>query len=200
LDEDTIQAMAAAGCDGINLGVESAEVQIQANVGRKPITREKIMEVTALCQKHGIKTFCFFIIGLPGDTVHTILETISFALRLRTNWLQFTAASPLIGTKLRDWAVARGEATEDEYAYKSSHEAMMGNEHLTKHQIDVLHRFAMFFERYLINRGGLLKDENRKGVLYNCARVLADFTADLSAKIIFAIGRSHFQRSYASLS
>ncbi len=200
LDEDTIQAMAAAGCDGINLGVESAEVQIQSNVGRKPITREQIMQVTALCHKHGIKTFCFFIIGLPGDTVHTILETISFALRLRTNWLQFTAASPLIGPKLREWAVARGEATEDEYAYKSSHEAMMGNEHLTKHQIDALHRFAMFFERYLINRGGLLKDENRKGVLYNCARVLADFTADVSAKIIFAIGRSHFQRSYASLS
>ena len=199
LDEETIEAMAAAGCDGINFGVESAELQIQANVGRKPISPQKIVETTALCRKHGIKTFCFFIIGLPGDTVQTILETIAFAIRLRPNWLQFTAASPLIGTKLREWAVANGQTTEDEYAYKNSHEAMMGNENLTKRQIETLHRFAMFFERYLINRGGVLKDENRKGLVYNNARSLADFVADVSAKTIFAIGRNHFQRTYSGV-
>jgi anaerobic magnesium-protoporphyrin IX monomethyl ester cyclase len=200
LNEETIRAMAAAGCEGINFGVESADVEIQANVGRKPISREKIIEMTALCRKHGIKTFCFFIIGLPGDTVQTILETIAFAIRLRPNWLQFTAASPLIGTKLRDWAVAQGLTSEDEYAYKSSHEAMIGNENLTRNQIERLHRFAMFFERYLINRGGILKDEKRRGLLYHGARSIADFVAELSAKTIFTIGRSHFQRAYAPLS
>ncbi len=197
LNEETIRAMAAAGCDGINFGVESAEVEVQANVGRKPIAREKIIEMNALCRKHGIKTFCFFIIGLPGDTLQTILETIGFAIRLRPNWLQFNAASPLIGTKLRDWAVANGQTTEDEYAYRSSHEAMMGNENLTKNQIQALHRFAMFFERYLINRGGILKDDNRKELFYRAARWAADFGAELSAKTIFSVGRSRFQRLYS---
>lgn len=199
LNEETIRAMAAAGCDGINFGVESAEVEIQANVGRKPISREKIIEMTSLCRKHGIKTFCFFIIGLPGDTMQTILDNIAFAIRLRPNWLQFNAASPLIGTKLRDWAIANGQTTEDEYAYRSSHEAMMGNENLTKSQIDKLHRFAMFFERYLINRGGVLKDENRNDLLYRGARSFADFVAKLSAKTLFIVGRSHFQRAYTPL-
>jgi hypothetical protein len=200
LNEETIRAMAAAGCEGINFGVESAEVEIQANVGRKPISRKKIIEMTALCRKHGIKTFCFFIIGLPGDTVQTILETILFAIRLHANWVQFTAASPFIGTKLRDWAVAQGLVTESEYAYVSSHEVTVGNENLTKRQIETLHRFAMFFERYLINRGGILKDNKRKGLLYHVARSAADFIAEVSAKTIFTVGRSHFQRLYTPLS
>lgn len=197
LMEETIRAMAAAGCDGINFGVESAEVAIQKNVGRKPISREKIIEMTAICRKHGIKTFCFFIIGLPGDTVQTVLETIGFAVLLGANWVQFNAASPLIGTKLRDWAVTRGLTTHDEYSYNSSHEAMMGNENLTKGQVAALLRFAQTFERYIINRGGILKDDNRKGLLYIGAKRIADAASYLSARTLFVIGRSRFERAYA---
>ncbi len=197
LTEETIAAMAAAGCDGINFGVESSEVEIQKNAGRKPISGEKVIAMTALCRKYNIKTFCFFIIGLPGDTVQTVLETIGFAIRLRTNWVQFGAASPMIGTKLRDWAVARGLTTNDEYSYNSSHEAMMGNENLTKGQVAALLRFAQVFERYIINRGGILKDDNRKGSLYIGAKHLADAVSDLSARTLFAIGRSRFERAYA---
>jgi radical SAM superfamily enzyme YgiQ (UPF0313 family) len=200
LDEETVKAMAAAGCDGVNFGVESAEPEIQANVGRKVISRERIIEIVARCRRHGIKTFCFFIIGLPGDTVETILETIHFAIRLRANWIQFTAASPFIGTRLRDWAVAEGLATEDEYSYISSHIVLMGNDNLSKYQIERLHRFAKVFERYLINRGGILKDDNRRGFLYSGARWMADLTAGVAAKILFNVGRRRFPTAVASAS
>jgi hypothetical protein len=194
LDEPTIRAMAAAGCDGINFGVESADVAIQAGVGRKPISQDVIISRVALCRELGIKTFCFFIIGLPGDTVHTILSSIAFAIRLRPNWVQFTAATPFIGTKLRTWAVDRGMVTEDEYAYISSHMASIGNENLTQKQVDALHRFAKFFERYLINRGGIFKDENRKGLVYRTALRLADGTAHLAAEGLLRLGRRHYER------
>src|SRR5262249_517450 len=104
LNEATLGAMAAAGCEGLNFGIESAEGEIQSKFGRKPITQEKIMQTVALCRELGIKTFCFFIVGLPGDTVETILNSIHFAIRLKPTWVQFNAASPLMGTKLREWA------------------------------------------------------------------------------------------------
>jgi radical SAM superfamily enzyme YgiQ (UPF0313 family) len=197
LTEETIAAMAAAGCDGINFGVESSEVEIQKNAGRKPISGEKVIAMTALCRKYNIKTFCFFIIGLPGDTVQTVLETIGFAIRLRANWVQFGAASPMIGTKLRDWAVAKGLTTQDEYSYASSHEAMIGNENLSKGQVAALLSFAHLFEKYIINRGGILKDDNRKGFFYSSAKRLADFASDLSGRTLYTIGRSRFERAYA---
>jgi hypothetical protein len=198
IDENTLKAMAAAGCNGINFGVESSEMQIQKNVGRKPISGKVIIDRVALCRKLGIKTFCFFIIGLPGDTAQTILDTIGFALSLRANWVQFNAASPMIGTKLRDWAVSSGLTPDNEYSYRSSHEAMMGNENLTKNEVQALHRFAFFLEKYLLNRGGVLKDETRRGLIYGTAKKAADFTADTSARLIFALGRVRFQRAVST--
>ncbi|MGH9685853.1 MAG: B12-binding domain-containing radical SAM protein [Candidatus Acidiferrales bacterium] len=195
LTEDTIRAMAAAGCDGINFGVESSEIAIQKNVGRKPISGEKVMAMTALCRKYGIKTFCFFIIGLPGDTIHTVLETIGFAVRLRPNWVQFNSATPMIGTKLREWALSKGLTTDDDYSYRSCHEVIAGNESLSKGQVAALLGFAKIFERYIINRGGVLKDDNRKDPFYIGAKWLADFTTELSGRTVFAVGRHRLERT-----
>lgn len=200
LTEDTIRAMAAAGCDGINFGVESAEIAIQKNVGRKPISGEKVMAMTALCRKHGIKTFCFFIIGLPGDTVHTVLETIGFAVRLGANWVQFNSATPMIGTKLREWALSKGLTTDDEYSYLNCHEVTSGNEDLSRRQVATLLGFAKVFERYIINRGGVLKDDNRKDLLYSGAKRLADFAAQLSGRTIYTVGRYRLERMLAETS
>lgn len=194
LSEETLRAMAAAGCRGLNFGVESAEVEIQANVGRKPITPAQFLQIIALCRELGIRTFGFFIIGLPGDTVGTILNTIQFAVRLRANWIQFTAASPFIGTKLREWAVARGMVTSDEYAYVSSHSTMMGNENLSKEQVQSLLRFAQFIQNYLINRKGILKDETHRGRVYRGAKALADLATDGAARLTFAVGKRRFER------
>lgn len=195
LDEETVKAMAAAGCDGINFGVESVEVEIQSGVGRKPIPKEEIIEMTAICRKYGIKTFCFFIIGLPGDTRETILNTIEFAIQLRANWVQFTAATPFIGTKLREWAVSQGLITATEYAYINSHEATVGNENLSKREVERLHHLAKFFERYLINRFGILKDVNRTGAFYSVARTAADVVTDGIARMLFTLGRLGLQRA-----
>ena len=43
---------------------------------------------------------------------------------------------------LPDWAVERGMATEDEYAYVNSHVATIGNESLSREQVDALHRLG----------------------------------------------------------
>lgn len=196
LNEETLTAMAKAGCEGINFGVESSDVEIQLGVGRKAITQEQFIASFNLCRKLGIKTFGFFIIGLPGDTVETILKTIQFALEIKPNWVQFTAAAPFIGTKLRDWAVAQGFVAEDEYAYISSHETQIGNENLSKEQVRSLHRFAQLMQNYVLNRRGILKDDNRSFPLYKAAKIVTDVTFNGVARVMFAGAKVWFGRSY----
>jgi radical SAM superfamily enzyme YgiQ (UPF0313 family) len=147
----------------------------------------------ALCRKLGIKTFAFFIIGLPGDTVETIMSTIEFAIRMKPTWMQFTAASPFIGTKLRDWAVGQGLVTDDEYAYINSHGVMIGNDHLSKEQVQSLYRFARLIQVYLLNRRGILKDD-RQSMIYSLAKNLADTVSVGLARIVFVLGRKWFTR------
>ncbi len=198
LKEETLRAMAAAGCDGINFGVESSDVAIQEGVGRKPITPEQIASHFALCREVGIKTFGFFIIGLPGDTIETIFDSMKFAVEIRPHWVQFTAASPFIGTKLRDWAIERGLAEKDDYAYISSHEAIMGNENLSVSEVYAVHRFAQRIQNYLINRKGILKRTGNVSGVYRILEASADLGCDLTAKAAIAAGRIWFGRNVAA--
>lgn len=47
--------------------------------------------------------------------------------------------------------------------------------------LEQLHRFAKRFERFLINRGSIFKDGNRKGWIYPRMCVLADTVAHVAA-------------------
>lgn len=193
LKEETLRAMAKAGCRGLNFGVESSDVEIQKGVGRRPIAPEQVRATLQLCRELGIKTFAFFIIGLPGDTTQTILRTVRFAIDVRPDWVQFSAATPIIGTKLRDWAIEHGLATADEYAYISSHMAAMGNEHLSKEQVHQLHHFAHLLQEYFINRKGILKDGHGRGPLYRATKSLADVVSYQGARVAYVVGKRRFQ-------
>jgi radical SAM superfamily enzyme YgiQ (UPF0313 family) len=195
LKEETLRAMAKAGCNGINFGVESSDVEIQANVGRAPISQEQFMKSFALCRELGIKTFAFFIIGLPGDSIETVLKTIKFAIDMKPSWVQFTAASPFIGTKLRDWAITQGVVEEDDYAYTNSHEVLMGNGILSKEQVRSLYHFAKFVEKYLLNRKGILKEDNKQSRIYRIAKSVADTASDQVAHAIFPLAKLWFNRN-----
>ena len=117
-----------------------------------------------------------------------------FAIDLKPNWVQFTAASPFIGTKLRDWAVAHGLATEDEYAYVNSHQVWIGNENLSKEQVKTLYRFARFFQTFLLNRKGLLKQDHPLGA-YRFIKSAADLSSDWLARTIFRFGSQWLRRA-----
>jgi hypothetical protein len=91
---------------------------------------------------------------------------------MKADWVQFTAASPFIGTQLRQWAIEHGQASEDEYAYINCYEGSMGNENLTREQVNQLAHFAQLIGTYLINRKGFLKEE--RPVFCIALRAVAD--------------------------
>lgn len=189
LDKKTLEAMAAAGCVGINFGIESSDPDVQLQSDRKPITPEEIIEKIKICKDLNIKTFCFFIVGLPGDSIHTILDTIKFSIQLQSDLVQFTAAHPLTGTKLRKWAISQGLIAEEGYAYVSAHSTVMGNDNLTQKQLARLLMLAKFIGNNLINRRGILKDINRQGVIYRSLKRSADYVFHLAALGIFNLGK-----------
>lgn len=195
LDEPTIAIMAKAGCVGVNFGVESIDPQVQKNVERKPISEEMFVETMALFRKHGIATFAFFVVGLPGDTVDTILRSIRFALRLRASWTQFTVATPFIGTRLHDWAVEQGFVAGDHYKIISANEGSIGNENLTPAQVRHLHRFAQILQRNFINRRGILKNDLRRDGAYRAAKGALDAVVAPIATGFFLVGAAVLKMS-----
>lgn len=142
LDEQMITMMARAGCIGVNLGVETNNAEVLRRMNRKPLSQERAIRLVKACEERDIETFCFFILGLPGETKQSTLNNIELALRLKSSHVQFTAATPYPGTELRKWAEERGFIEKQSMANITGYEVVMRNEHMTTEEIRQLVRLA----------------------------------------------------------
>lgn len=135
LDEELIGLMRMAGCIGINMGIESNSEKVCKNVGRKPLDAVHTKNIIRKCRELGIHTFCFFIIGLPGDDAQSVLDTIKYSITLGADISQFTVATPYLGTGLKKWAEENNYITALELNGVTGFEAMMRNEALSAEHI-----------------------------------------------------------------
>lgn len=198
LKPETLESMSRAGCTGINFGVESSDPEIQLKSGRKPIPAKEIIEKLTICKTLGIKTFCFFIIGLRGDTASSILKTIYLAVTIRADWIQFTAASPLTGTKLREWAISEGYISDQSEEYINTHSVVMGNENLSAKDLNRFLWFAKFIQNNILNRRGVFKDGSNKNMVYQGIKKIADAVSYSFGILIFKVGELVFSFTYKS--
>ncbi len=101
IDRPTAEAMKAAGCDRIFFGVESGVDSI-LRLMNKNINIKAAGDAVKAAKSAGLKTGAFFILGYPGETDDTVLETIRFATSLPLDYLSFTMPYPLPGTALHE--------------------------------------------------------------------------------------------------
>jgi anaerobic magnesium-protoporphyrin IX monomethyl ester cyclase len=67
----------AAGCRGVQLGLESADLQILKNMNKKAHPTMYAKVVRGILGA-GINCSCYFIFGFPGETTETATRTIAF--------------------------------------------------------------------------------------------------------------------------
>jgi radical SAM superfamily enzyme YgiQ (UPF0313 family) len=96
-----IHLMKRAGVYSIALGVESGNDYILRAIGKRTST-EKIKFAADLIKKNGLFLRTFFILGLPGDNIKTMQQTIDFSKRLDADYAHFFIANPFPGTKMNE--------------------------------------------------------------------------------------------------
>lgn len=99
LDRELVDVMHAAGCRGINVGVESVSPEVLKSVRRKTDDVQHQEEIIRYCEDKGVKIGAFYIFGNPEDTEETIRSTIAYAKDLNTSYAQFTISTPYPGTQ-----------------------------------------------------------------------------------------------------
>jgi radical SAM superfamily enzyme YgiQ (UPF0313 family) len=97
VDEEMLQTMAKAGCFFITWGIESGSEQVLRHA-RKGAYPEKAARALNWARQAGIKTWGYFIIGLPTETEESIQQTIAFAKKLPLDIALFHVAAPYPGT------------------------------------------------------------------------------------------------------
>jgi radical SAM superfamily enzyme YgiQ (UPF0313 family) len=107
VDDEMLQIMGRAGCWMISWGIESGN-EIILKRAAKGVDPKKAHQSLMWARKAGIKNWGYFIIGLAGETVETIRETIELAKSLPLELVIFHIAAPYPGTPFFFETVERG--------------------------------------------------------------------------------------------
>jgi hopanoid biosynthesis associated radical SAM protein HpnJ len=104
---ESLKVLKDGGLRLLLVGYESGNQKILNNV-KKGIRLDGAREFTRNAKALGIKIHGTFIVGLPGETLDTIQETIRFAREIDPDTIQVSIAAPYPGTELHRQALAQG--------------------------------------------------------------------------------------------
>jgi radical SAM superfamily enzyme YgiQ (UPF0313 family) len=142
VDAEVLLLMKQSGCWLISFGIESGSEQCLREM-RKGITLEQARSAISTCREVGIKTFCFYVIGLPWDDRESIRQTSDFAIELDSDFVEFHATTPFPGTELYRIVMAEGLWAETDDKGSSSDRPQVRTRHLTAGEVDALRRKAL---------------------------------------------------------
>lgn len=107
LDETRIKKMKLAGCNMIMFGVEWAD-EAYLEQYKKHYTLDQIRETFRLTKEIGISRLGTFLLGVPGQTEESIMNTVNFAIELQADYASFNIAVPRSNTSFRTEALDQG--------------------------------------------------------------------------------------------
>jgi anaerobic magnesium-protoporphyrin IX monomethyl ester cyclase len=99
INREIADRMKKAGCVRLFFGIESGNDKVLALI-RKQINIEQAKQAVIMSKEAGIEVGAFFILGYPGETEETVLDSVNFASSLPLNYLSFTLPYPIPGTPL----------------------------------------------------------------------------------------------------
>lgn len=99
VDREMLEKMKEAGCYQIQIGVESGN-QIMLDKMKKGTKVEQIKQMFKWCNELGIETVAYMILGYPGETRESALESINLMKEIKPNFLSFNVFNPIPGSDI----------------------------------------------------------------------------------------------------
>jgi anaerobic magnesium-protoporphyrin IX monomethyl ester cyclase len=100
--------MKAAGCTSVAFGIETGNPDTFLSI-KKGETLQHVVDAVNIVKAAGIQAVGYFIIGLPGDTLETFIETLRFQRSLNLDHWQFGVMIPYPRTEVWDLVKERGK-------------------------------------------------------------------------------------------
>ncbi len=119
LDEEMLEMLIAAGFKTLRFGIESGSSRILKLI-KKSINIDKAIDVLDLCNKHGIDSMTYFMVGHPTETRPDVDMSIDLFERLNPTRGYVMMSTPFPGTLLYKYARQQNKSINLQDYYKFS--------------------------------------------------------------------------------
>ena len=103
IDLEFVEMLKDANFETLELGVESGNAEILKKT-KKGITLDQVERAVTMAKSMGLKVWCKFILGHPGETLDTIRDTMQFISKLNPDQLSVAIMTPYPGTPIHEMA------------------------------------------------------------------------------------------------
>ena len=143
--EDKIRLLKEAGCTAVYMAIEAGNDWMRNELLERKMRKEEIIESFDLVHKYGITVGAENILGLPGGSFETDMETVRLNIECKVDNAISTVFQPYPKTKLGDYAVEKGYFNGD---FDSLGESYFGESQLkfsTGHEKTRIENLQKFF-------------------------------------------------------
>jgi len=109
LDEDTVSELAASGCVGVNIGVETGDEDLRLEQLKSGVTDDLLVSLSERLRRHGIQLSLLMMVGWPGETRRSLVRTGDLIGRLRPRSAGFAFPTAYPGTDFHRDLAASGQ-------------------------------------------------------------------------------------------
>jgi len=158
MNREVAEQMKRAGCVRVFFGIESGNDGVLALMN-KQITVEQAKKAVFAAKSAGLQVGAFFIIGYPGESNGSVLDTVRFASGLPLDYMSFTLPYPIPGTELYERVKNNGGVRVDDWEEPKNwglirHKLLYGSSFSeTKLKFAIGKAHAQFYGRKLLGNG-----------------------------------------------
>lgn len=98
LDEETVRELAASGCVGVNVGVETGDEELRLRQLKSGVTDDLLVALSERLRRHGIQLSLLMMVGWPGESRQSLVRTGELIGRLHPCSVGFAFPTAYAGT------------------------------------------------------------------------------------------------------
>lgn len=103
IDDEIVAKLKESGCELILIGFETGSEDLRNFLLGKKITDLQLINAFDLFNKYGLRSLAFAMIGIPGESVETINQSLKMLRRLKPTLIRQAIFEPFAGTPLFDY-------------------------------------------------------------------------------------------------
>ncbi len=145
--EDIAHLIKEAGCWLVAFGVESGDQEVLESVG-KDATLEQASDALKICEKTGLMSSIYILLGLPGETPQSFKKTMKMLWKLDPDFVEFFYVYPFPGSKIYEEVVAEGLMRDKEFPRTAYEGPAFATRHFTVEELNK-QRFYLWMNFYL---------------------------------------------------